>query len=253
MGTKVRGWLLQIPRPRKTVKHWELLRRGSTEQALALLRESYEREPSGSHIMGLGVAYLWSGEYRASWEHFQHAIKTHPQASALFYGMAGVAKWCVNDPEAAVKHWQLGLGARYADGAGGVHLPLLLLVASILRPGVLARKEAEQILMQRVQDPRTKNWPGPLATFALGLIDHRTLREKCLGSTELGTIDRNWSAAFYEDVLEFGRGKAMPYTFKERMRRIADSSQPERSEERFFLSLLWSEEFFIARHESSLI
>jgi hypothetical protein len=36
------------------------------------------------------------------------------------------------------------------------------------------------------------------------------------------------------------------------MERMADTSGPEWAEERNFLGLLWSEEFFVARHEASV-
>ena len=44
---------------------WPLLRFGRDDRALLSLRDAYEREPNPSHIMELGVAYLWASDYGA--------------------------------------------------------------------------------------------------------------------------------------------------------------------------------------------
>lgn len=230
---------------------WALLRQGDLEQGLALMREAYIRDPTTSQIMRLGVGYLWAEDYQAAWKHFQDAIQKYPLSISAFYGMAGAAKWCLDQPDAAVAHWHEGLDARHADGGIGIHLPLLLLVASILRPSIFPRSEAQQILSIRINDPRANYWPGPLAKFVLGLIDERTLSQMCIGKSERETLHQKWLARFYESLLEFDGGRMHVTELKTAMRRAADTSQPEWAEERNFLRLLWSEEFFIARREAS--
>ena len=228
------------------------MRRGDVEQALALMREGYACDPSPSHAMRLGVGYLWAKEYQAAWEHFQLAIQRHPNSIAAFFGMAGAAKWCMDEPDAAVMIWKSGLNAQYADGAGGVQLPLLLSVASILKPSVLSRSEAGQILAKKAQDSRMNNWPGPLAMFVLNSIDVRALEARSIqsGSRE-APPHRKWLVSFYRGLLEFDRADLKLREFEELMRRMVDTSDPKWAEERSFLRLLWSEEFFIARHEAS--
>lgn len=181
---------------------WDYLRHRRVEPGILILRERYMREPSGSHIVELGVAYLWVGDYQAAQQHFQYAMETHPTLGDIFYGMAGIAKWCVDDPGAAVRLWHAGLDAPYAVGGLGVHLPLLLFVASILRPGLLPKKQAEQILIEKVDDRRVKNRPGPLAKFVLGLGDEKTLPGLCKGVHERDTQHRKWLTQFYKAVLE---------------------------------------------------
>ena len=217
-----------------------------------MMREDYARERTPSHIMRLGIAYLWTGKCEAAWEHFQHAIKTFPLDISSFYGMAGVAKWCMDEPVIATEQWVAGLHSGYADGGVGTHLPLLLLCASILRPGIYARREAEQILAQKIEDARVKYWPGPLAMFVLNLINESTLEERSLqGKDQKTPPSAKWLIAFYKRVLELERGDLNLETFKGLMQRMADTSGPEWSNERTFLYLLWNEEFFIARHEAS--
>ncbi len=237
----------------KSQNPWELVRRGDAEQGLALMRENYARDPSPSYIMELGVGYLWTEKYQAVWEHFQHAIQTFPLSTARFFGMAGAAKWCIDEPEAAVRSWEAGLDVQFADGAGGVGNPLLLWVASIIRPSVFSRNVAVRILEKRVKDPRVKNWPGALAQFVLNLVDEKTLEERSIQGRDRNTPpDVKWRIAFYKRVLELERGELKPEEFQAQMRRMADTSGPEWSKELDFLHLLWNEEFFIARHEASV-
>lgn len=234
---------------------WDLLRHGDAKEGIALIRESYPRDPSASHIMQLGVGYLWVGDYQAASDHFEDAIKTDRLPVAIYYGMSGVAHWCLEYPGTAVRVWNRGLDAPFTDGGGGVHLPLLMVVGAILRIEMF-RKEAEGILKERMEDPQRKqwlkNWPGPLAKFAIGAIDNKALAELCIARTERETLHRKWLAEFYMGVIEYGRGALSPTDLREVMRKTADTSTPELSDERNFLTRVWSEEFFIARHEASL-
>lgn len=216
-----------------------------------MMREDYACDPSPSHIMELGIGYLWTGKYEAAWEHFQHAIKTSSLSISSFYGMAGVAKWCMDEPVVATEQWVAGLASGYADGGVGTHIPLLLLCASILRPGIYLRREAEQILAPKIEDARVKYWPGPLAMFVLNLIDESVLEERSVQGKDRKTPpSAKWLIAFYKRVLELERGRLNLQEFKGAMQRMADTSDPEWSDERTFLYLLWNEEFFIARYEA---
>jgi tetratricopeptide (TPR) repeat protein len=112
---------------------WQLLRYGDAERGLALLREAYMRQRSSSHIMELGVAYLWTGDYASASAHFRSAIEEFPRHASSFYGMSGVSHWCLGESNAAVADWLTGLKAQYSETAGlGIRLPLLLFSASIL-------------------------------------------------------------------------------------------------------------------------
>ena len=168
-----------------------------------------------------------------------------------FYKEAGVAKWCLNEPEIAIQQWQLGLRATYTEGAGGVSSALLLFAASILRPEVIPRKTAEQFLTKKVQSksPFAKNWPSHLGKFMLSLIDEEALREACVGVNELDTNSRNWIVPFYRDILSCANGKIPQNKLRERMRKRGTILHPETAERQRVLSILWKPEFFIARHE----
>src|SRR3990172_9873043 len=98
---------------------WDVMRTGATDQALRQLKEDFAEEPNASCIMELGVAYLWLGNYRSAWEHFYDVTLQFPNSISIFYSMAGVAKWCLSEPEEAVKQWRDGLRADFADAAGG--------------------------------------------------------------------------------------------------------------------------------------
>lgn len=228
---------------------WDYLRQKNIEPGLTILRERCSCEPNGTHTMELGVAYLWVGDYQSAEQHFQYAIETHKTPGDIFYGMAGAAKWCIDDHEAAVGYWCAGLNAPYAVGGVGLHLPLLLFLASILRPGIDPEDDAAKVMLKKIEDPRVRYWPGPLARFVLGLGNEGTLSGLCTGSNELDTLHRKWLVEFYGAAIERAQGKMTGVELKRRMQSMADTSRPQWSPEESFLSLLWGEEFFIARHE----
>jgi hypothetical protein len=165
--------------------------------------------------------------------------------------MAGAAQWCMDQPAPAVDTWQAGLNAEYTDAAGlGVRLPLLLFAASILKSEVSLRKEAEATLREKATDLRAGYWPGVLTRFVLG----RVSAEEALGSISLSeTLGREhvlWWLRFYGHLLELDSGILTKAEFAALMRILTDTSQPSFSDLDYFLTVLWTEEFFIARHSA---
>lgn len=235
---------------------WKLLRNGETDRALEQFRDAYTREPGAGNIIRLGIGYLWTSNYQAAWEHFRQAINTYHSPADIFHGMAGVAKWCMNEPGLAVETWQRGFGAPYSVGASVVRLPLLLFAASILRPRLFPKKEAEQILREKLQSPLVENWPGPLAKFILGLLKEDVLKTFWLGKVgnrRHGIMpDYRWLTEFYKTLVELARGNLEFERFRMLQSKMIDTSQSEWSEDRHFAHLLQCEEFFLARHEVSL-
>src|SRR5215813_14230400 len=119
--------------------HWDLLRQGKIEEGLTVARTEHARDP---HLMkmDLGIAYLWTRDYQSAAEHFQHLIDIEPFTVDKHFEMAGVARWCADDPKTAVEYWHEGVGSQFADSGVAITLPLLLFVASVLRPTVYSRK-----------------------------------------------------------------------------------------------------------------
>jgi hypothetical protein len=231
---------------------WNYLRNGETELGLEIIRTAFVTDKSPSRIMQLGVAYLWSGNYQQAWDHFQHAMVTHHQSMARFYSMAGVAKWCLNVPSQAIEWWKLGADADYADGAGGIHVPLMLWLASVIEPGRVSREEVIQLLGRRADDPRVVHWPGPLAEYVLGRMDSKVLEEASKNKkTGLVPPSQMWLIEFYQRIVELDIGGTKLPEFRKELKRMISLSQPQWSEETNFLHLIWNEEFFIARHEAA--
>jgi len=243
---------------------WNLLRYGNAASGLVLLQQRHRNDSGASEIVELGVAYLWLGKYQEAEQHFRHAIKAHRHSLDVFFGMAGTAKWCVDEHAAAVEYWHSGLKAQYADAGGlGVKIPLLLFVASVLNPQVFPGKKAEEILMKKIEDPRAERWPGSLTKFVLGrdsniesimgfkpwpITDLEEAERK--RREEADKQSRKWEMQFYGHILEFYNGVLTRKQLSEFMRVATDTSQSEFSNEHYFLNLMWSEEFFIARHET---
>jgi lipoprotein NlpI len=229
--------------------YWDVLRAGDTEQALHKMREAYQKKPTASNAMELGVGYLWVGDYDAAWRHFDGFNRTYPNQLSVTYGMAGVAKWCLNEPEAAVEEWNAGLQCEFADAAGGIKLPLLLYFVSVAKPTVFLRSEAETLVNSRANEARAEMWPGPLAKYVLGWIDQDRLRSECWYKTEATLLMRRFLADFYVAVLKSSSGNWASFV---EMAQIATSLSWSDFDinKRVFFSMIWQEEFFLARHES---
>ena len=248
------------------INPWPLLRGEKAEQVRGLqqLQEAHAHYDNGSTIMELGVAYLWLHQYERAWEHFHNAIETFHIKGDAFYGMAGVAKWCLGKPDEAVAEWRGGLTAAYARASGlAVQMPLLLFFAAIREPGISDRTSAEQLLRELTTDRRIRNWPGPLARLILDDIGETEFHDHCLGIRP-GDTGKNpfarhsqqeisnclWLADFYRNVLALKQSSSLS-DVRRAMRKLSDTSQQEwQDENHVFTVRIWCEEFFLARYEA---
>jgi tetratricopeptide (TPR) repeat protein len=249
------------------ISPWPLLRAGKSEQeqGLRLVQQAYTGQPFfASAAMTLGVALLWLGRYAEAWEHFNSVIETAPRVGDSYYGMAGVAKWCLGRPDEAVSEWRAGLKAKYARASGlGVRMPLLLFFAAIREPRVFDRRLAEKLLSETTKDIRIGNWPAPIARLVLDQISEAEFDNHCRG-IKPGITEKNpfvrhspqetsnclWLAEFYRSVLVLEQGTLSD--FQDSMRKLSDTSQPEWQDEKYvFTARIWCEEFFLARYEAA--
>lgn len=249
---------LQLQQEAKAIQErarhrWRLLRAGQAEQeeGLRLARQNYAQNPSPSSVMELGVALLWLRRYGEAWEHFCSVISADPRSGDNDYGMAGVAKWCLGEPQEATAKWRAGLKAKYVRAGRPFYLPLLLYFASALRPEVLNPIEAGKLLQETLTHPKIDLWPGPIVKFVLGRINEDEFQRSCQSTNPVETQRRTrpWSAEFYRSLVR--RERVTPLEFKDSMRKLVDTSQPEWQEEGVFTSRVWHEEFFLARYESA--
>jgi hypothetical protein len=227
----------------------DLLFAGRVQSAIKQLVREYKSEPDGSEAMSLGVAYLWIEDYHSAWVHFSHAQTEVRVPFDSLFSMAGVAKWCLNRPLAAVEEWSFGLRCPYTDGAGGVELPLTLYFASVVRPAVYSQSEAKQLLTKKANRGWIRNWPGPLAKYVAGQIDEKTLRVKCDNEPCGESTFCHWESDFHLAVVKRAQGNRGG--FKKAMRQVAAVSATNyQTDQDLFLSKLWSPEFYLARFES---
>lgn len=250
------------------ISPWPLLRAGAgeREQGLRLVQQAYAEDPSPSHTREFGIALVWLGKYAEAWTHFRSVIETSKTAGDGDYGMAGVAKWCLNKPDEAVSEWRAGLKAKYARASGlNVIMPLLLFFAAIRQPKVFDRKLAEKLLREATADIRIRNWPGPIARLVLDQISEAEFQDHCLGirpgDTGKNPFTRHkphevsnclWLAEFYRTTLALEQGKSLS-DFKGSMEKLSDTRQPEwQDEKNIFTVRIWREEFFLARNEATI-
>ena len=237
----------------KDITPWTLLRGGKAEQRQGIrqLYEANTRERDGSTIMELGVGYLWINQYEEAWEHFNDAIEHFPIKGDAFYGMAGTAKWCLGEPAEAVSHWRAGLTAKYARASGlGIRMPLLLFFVSVVKPELVDYTFVKRLLLEKAEDPGMDNWPAPIAKRVLGQITDEELRKNCSADADDASDARDclWLAEFYEALMN--RKQSTTSAFRARMHDWADTGKPEWQDEDAFFTRIWSEEFFLGRHEA---
>jgi hypothetical protein len=198
--------------------------------------------------MELGNAYLWIADYDLAKAHFNSAIRKFPLHASSFYGMLGVARWCLDEDGGAVREWRIGLSATYADSGGlGVNLPLLLVSASILRPNTCSKAEAEEILTLKTKDPRSRWWPGTLAAFVLYGTSYDEALALSISTKEFDRRHREWIVQYYTDLLEFSSHRISSGQLSQLMAMATNTLCSSFSDQSYFLSLIWSGEFFIAR------
>jgi tetratricopeptide (TPR) repeat protein len=231
---------------------WDVLRSGRTELAIQMLQNAFFEKQTSALLIELGVAYLWMKDYQAAFDHLSGQMKIIPRRIEKIFGLAGVAKWCLNKPDEAIEQWVDGLKCDYADGAGGVTIPLLLYSASILKPELYSRKNAEKYLIARAKHRKIRNWPGPIAEYILNRIDKSQLLSDLKAYNEINTLINSWRVDFYFGILDYASGNTEKST--QFIRNATNLSFDDFDSNRhLFLSKIWHEEFYIARHQTQSI
>jgi len=240
---------------------WDYVRSGGKQKGLDLLRSAIEVEPSTKHIFWLGIAYLWHREYKTASEYFQTVIAANPATPSEFYGMSGVAKWCLGDLEEAERSWTAGLEIprtqRVEDGRG-IRLPMIMLASSILKPEDQRKLRATSALKDNLGSQISENL---LAFIAENMLyDKQTMH--CSNSptvaAEMDEQQKIWLCDFYKAIVEYDRSaeadpdqhKRSEWKLMKTLNALAVVSKPEWRESAKFASLMSLEEFFIARHAS---
>jgi hypothetical protein len=108
-------------------------------------------------------------------------------------------------------------------------------------------------LQEKVQDERASHWPGRIAKFVLDQVGDESVLALTPLTRDFDRKHRQWVVEFYRHLLEFGRGDLTPAQFSGVMHRATAVSEPEFCDQDYFLSLMWSEEFFMARHRAYLL
>lgn len=243
-----------------TQNPWRLLQTNRGEEALAVLRERFMREQTPGYSISLGAALMWVEDYSAAREHFQTSLEKNKKRrmdSEVEYSLLGAAEWCRDNYPAAIRYWLAGRTAPSAILGVCIHTPMLLLMASILRPELPLNADATLGgLKEKLKDPRTKMWPGTLGQFVAGLAGIETVQSSWIGTREQNEkgvfANCRWITDFYRDLLHLREGHITPQQFKQTAATLADPAFCATWDEDAFVQLLRFPEFYIARHESSL-
>lgn len=240
---------------------WNLMETKQYEAAVREYTRLYRKEKSDLWLNNRGLAYLLMGDHAASLADYQHGIQANPSESRSTHPFiyAGICLWYLNRPDEAIPTWRAGLTAPYADAAGGVELPALLLYGGIRLEMSALMKEATRLLKkhwskylrrqkQRQERSRPTShaafvhpglvaWPGAIVPLLLGELDVGRFREAADGTTSDILRQRQRCAADFYVGVHAALQSDVP-TFEQSMRRCASSERG-----------LLEHEYFLARWE----
>lgn len=226
---------------------WDLIKTKQYEAAVREYGRLYREQGSEGHLHNRGLAYLLMGDYVAASGDFQHSIQTgDPRRRGTHeHIFAGVSSWYLDRPDEAVSIWRAGLSAPYADAAGGVQIPALLLYAGCRLRSPALEQEALQLLKKHWRDhlrrqkrrqersarthadfvhPGLVAWPGAIVPFLLGEVDRTQLQAAVDHAGSEVLKQRCQCAADFYVGLHAARGCDLA-TFHDRMRLCTASDE----------------------------
>ena len=238
---------------------WKLLQRGDYAEALRSFRNLYLSEKGPGRKRGLGEALMWVGYYSESASHFRESIDRDADhqyfSNEEDFAFLGAAEWCLGNYESAVKAWKLGTAAKYSIGGCRTHCPLLLFLASVLRPHLSQRDRTEKDLLKRLNSRRAMGWPASEARFALGLIDEKALEASWPVTPPLNRrlleCEVEWKRDFYKVVRDAAAGTKTLDSSRRIWGGLSVRSRYESADAKKFYRIISIPEFFIAYHEST--
>jgi tetratricopeptide (TPR) repeat protein len=258
---KMRRWtIMSDPASDDANRPWKLLQQGHFAEALETFQDQYRLKRGPGRKRGLGEALMWARDYHAAASHFQDAIdrdarhRGYNASSEENFAFLGAAEWCSGDYEAAIKAWNLGIKAAYSIGGCRTHCPLLLFLASILRPSLYERDRAEKTLLKRLNSRSAKGYPASEARFALGLIDKHALEASWPATPPLNVSlvgeEAEWTRDFYEAVRHLAAETNTIEDARLTWRSLSERTRYESADVEIFYSIVCIPEFFIAGHEA---
>lgn len=223
---------------------WDRLRNGDNDEALRVMLQEYRKDNTLSSAIQLGVVHMLLYEWRLASKHFEDFIRHSKHSADVMFKLLGTAKWCSGDEEGAIVAWQRGLDTDYSDSSGGVTIPLHLYFASLSSFNYLNVTKIEEQLLPFSQKIE---YPGLLASVALGNMDVEVALRYAGKSDPHGEVEHQWKILFWNGLYQL---KCRNYkAFRERMTVSSNVSwELYDNDKGAFIDRIWSSEYFLARH-----
>ena len=193
-----------------TVDEWNAFIRGSSEEAVVRFADSYAATGDQGVLYNLGLALLDVGNLEMAAEVYDTVIKHDVErqtTSDAVYAKRGIVDWMAGRHAGAVRLWEMGLSAVYADAAGGVLAPSLLWFAGVRLGDLPLRRRAEELLRRfRLRDraAQMRQWPGPraVASYLCGEVADQTFLQAWTDGPDGGVLEtrRRCIACFWVGV-----------------------------------------------------
>jgi hypothetical protein len=159
----------------KIVSCWNLIEQGRYEEACIRADIEYEETKTMLPLRNKVFALLHLKKYKEVINLCKFLIEERNGETDSDFIFLGIAYWIENEITNAIEIWRKGLESKYKDAAGGIEIPSLMYFASISLKDKLLEREAVTLLEKRSKSNQVINWPGPIASFLLDIIDEEEL------------------------------------------------------------------------------
>jgi tetratricopeptide (TPR) repeat protein len=148
---------------------WELVKAQQFEEACIQADKEWLSSQSAFPLRNKIFALLNLGRFEEAVIQCEQIIQLVNGSTDSDFIFLGVAYWLQEMHSEATRAWKEALKAKYTDAAGGVEAPLLLLYASA-RLSDKKLFELSMNMLKKWKGKVSRNWPGAIASMALGAI-----------------------------------------------------------------------------------
>lgn len=205
---------------------WRLIEEGDYAAALTEFARLYQSSRGEHYLFNRGSLYLQLGDYHSALQEFNQILEVIDLSviADSHYIFQGICYWGLGQPERALDSWQRSLSVPYADAAGGVTGPALLLYGAE-RLHLAEWRRYALALLRGYKRRNLPMWPGPIAPYLLGVLDELDLIKYARDARSDDVAERQQrQALFYVGLHAFQAGDEAG--FRERMESSAGHPRP---------------------------
>lgn len=184
---------------------WQHVVEGVYATAVQAYSKLIADDPKPPWFSNRGTAYLGLGQLDRALQDFKAAQELQHYPGDGYRQKIATVQWISGDHDAALRSWRALVDdfsagqIKYTDGSGGLHNGCFLWFAAISVASSEDTAVATQFMEELLFNPRSKNWPGPIAAFIIDQIDWPTFMSH-VSDVDILQQRQLCQAAFYAAV-----------------------------------------------------